>query len=283
MSKLGRLPSSIILCTGSDKIRNNAGTDLVRRFVDFGSMPCFIGLWELAKDPERQKVLQDAYTVFCNTYAANLELPGPYLRARFTENTDDTMDAWMTVNQDFGTVRFRFPKSKLIYFARETMFHEADITRTAPATGWYFITPGYGTLWPKWPIIVSELVPGALAPVKWEEVFVGRYSSHQVTRFWRAIPPTPDYVAMGCVGLTGTSASSIPKQPPPELADRFRAVHKRALTGAKQGVHGTFYGDEGRKIYGIDGRYWFAGYELPFKEDCFRLDPKGAQLEGDGW
>jgi hypothetical protein len=163
------------------------------------------------------------------------------------------------------------------------MIHEADITRTAPATGWYFITPGYFGLSGRLPIIVSELVAGALAPVKWEEVFVGNYYSDKVTRFWRAIPPTPDYVAMGCVGMTGTSASSIPKQPPPELADRFRAVHKRALTSAKDGVNNVYWDDEGRKIYAIDARYWFAGYELPFKEDCFRLDPKGAQLEGDGW
>jgi hypothetical protein len=133
------------------------------------------------------------------------------------------------------------------------------------------------------PITVYELVTGALAPVKWEEVFVGNYYSDKVTRFWRAIPPTPDYVAMGCVGTTGTSASSIPEQPSPELANRFRAVHKRALTSAEWGIYGIYYGDGKRKIYAIDGRYWFVGYELPFTEDCLRLDPKGAQLEGDGW
>jgi hypothetical protein len=161
------------------------------------------------------------------------------------------------------------------------MFHEANITRAASDSGWHFITPGFRDS--EVPIIVSELVKGALAPVKWEEIFVSDAYDSKVTRFWRAIPPTPDYVAMGCVGMTGTSASSIPKQPPPELADHFRAVHKRALTGAKEGVYNVKYDPEGRMIYAIDARYWFVGYELPFAEDCLRLDPKGAQLEGSGW
>jgi hypothetical protein len=283
MSKLGQLLSSTILRACPDELCNNASTNFVYRFVDFGSKPCFVGLWELATKPERRKVLQDAYTVFVNTYATDLELPGPYLRARFTANIDEAKTAYMSINRNTQYLHLNFPRSKLICLTRKITFHEADITRTAPTTGWHFITPGLGGGDSRLPIIVSELVVGALAPVKWEEVFVAKYFSDKVTRFWRAIPPTSDYVAMGCVGMTGTSASSIPEQPPAELADRFRAVHKRALTGAKWGVYGLYTGDEGRKIYGIDGRYWFAGYELPFKEDCFMLDPKGAQLEGDGW
>jgi hypothetical protein len=133
------------------------------------------------------------------------------------------------------------------------------------------------------PIIVSELVPGALAEVKWEEIFVASYYSSKVTRFWKAIPPTPDYVAMGCVAMTGTSVSAIPKQPPAELVKRFRAVHKSALTQATYGVYGIYHSDGPRVVYGVDYRYWFADVELPFKEDCLRLDPKGAVLEGNGW
>jgi hypothetical protein len=161
------------------------------------------------------------------------------------------------------------------------MFHEADITRTAPASGWYFISPGFEDT--DLPIIVSELVKGALAPVKWEEVSASNSAQSSTTRFWRAIPPTPDYVAMGCVGVTDTSASSIPEQPPAWLSDQFRAVHKRALTSAKEGASQIVIGLEGYMIYAVDARYWFVGYELPFAEDCLRLNPKGAQLEGGGW
>jgi hypothetical protein len=148
---------------------------------------------------------------------------------------------------------------------------------------WYYITPGGPVSTRQIPIIVSEMVPGALAEVKWEEIFVARYYNDKFTRFWKAIPPTPDYVAMGCVAMIGKSVSAIPKQPSPELVKRFRAVHKRALTRAKTGVYPAYNTDGPWVVYGVDYRYWFADVELPFNEDCLRLDPKGTVLEGSGW
>jgi hypothetical protein len=122
MSRLGRLPSLIILRTCSDEIRNNASTEFVHRFVEFGSMPCFVGLWELATQPDRRKVLQDAYTVFVNTYTQDLELPGPYLRARFTTNIDETKNAYMSIKQHSAHVYLNFPRSKLIILLESRRF-----------------------------------------------------------------------------------------------------------------------------------------------------------------
>ncbi|KAF9030960.1 hypothetical protein BDZ89DRAFT_1132088 [Hymenopellis radicata] len=230
-------------------------------FVDFGSLPSFTGLWEFASTPARRDVLQQAYTTFIKLYAKDLTLPGPFVRARFTQALDTSKTASMSVAPNHsGHINLTFPANRV--------------------DEWYYITPGAGT---EPSIIISELVSGALAPVKWEEIFVAPFYSSKVTRFWKAIPPTPDYVAMGCVAMTGTSASAIPSQPPAALAGRFRAVHKSALTQSKNGVYGIYHSDGPRVVYAVDYRYWFADVELPFKEDCLRLDPKGAVLEGSGW
>ena len=58
------------------------------RFVEFGSTPAFVGLWEFASTPQRRTVLQQAYAEFIRLYTADLSLPGPYLRARLAGATD---------------------------------------------------------------------------------------------------------------------------------------------------------------------------------------------------
>jgi hypothetical protein len=52
------------------------------RFIDFGSLPCFTGIWEFATTQARRDELQSAYTQFVATYTADLGFPGPYVQAR---------------------------------------------------------------------------------------------------------------------------------------------------------------------------------------------------------
>ncbi|KAI0684447.1 hypothetical protein BC835DRAFT_1310575 [Cytidiella melzeri] len=227
-------------------------------FVEFGSLPCLTGLWEFASTPARRDVLQKAYAQFVTLYGQDLTLPGPFLRARLTGDNDESKDAYASV--DGGNfINYKFPANR--------------------SDGWYLISSGLGGYGA---VIVKELVPGALAQVKWEEIWVtpGPYSKS--TRFWRAIPPTPDYLAMGVVAVMASSASALPSQPPAALAGNFRAVHKSALTAAVTGAtRQRSY--QNHRFFGVDMRYWFADTQFPPKLDCFRLDPKGVVLEGDGW
>jgi hypothetical protein len=135
-------------------------------------------------------------------------------------------------------------------------------------------------------IIVFELpaVKNALAPVKWEEAFMISNKSketipalYQTIRMWRAIPPTPDYIALGCVGmLIWTPSEAIPIDPSPEVADRFRAVHKSALTAASAGVTREYRCEGNEVIFAVDDRYWYADTALLAKQDCYKLDPKNV-------
>lgn len=149
--------------------------------------------------------------------------------------------------------------------------------------GWYWISPSVL----KTPAtLVKELVPGALAPVTWVEAFVATYFG-RVTRFWRAVPPTLDYIAVGFVAMAGSSASAIPSQPPADLAGQFRAVHKLAMTGASTGVPDNWvyhnYDDRKKMVFAVDYRYWLADLEVPRKADLFVLDPKMTIQEWRRW
>ncbi|KAI0696461.1 MAC/Perforin domain-containing protein [Cytidiella melzeri] len=233
-------------------------------FVDFGSLPCFVGIWEFATSQARRDELQRAYAQFVTLYTQDLSMPGPYLHARLSDNFDDNKDACLSVGTDgeSGHVVLKFP--------------------TTRSDGWYFISPAIsGTKC----VLAKDLVPGALAPVKWVEAYVGPYNQgDKVTRFWRAVPPTSDYVALGCVAMMGNSAREIPSQPPAELASQFRAVHKRALTGAVYGVLNWIYSStQNRKIFAVDTRYWFADLEIPLKGDCYVLDPQATVKDWSGW
>lgn len=130
--------------------------------------------------------------------------------------------------------------------------------------------------------IASELVPGALAPVKWEPAFIGScHGGNTHTTYWRAIPPTSDYIALGCVASMTPASSSNPTQPPDSIARRFRAVHKRAITAAKNGVTTSwkYYNYPQDVVYIIDGRYVHGDTALPHKSDCYILDPKNTVEE----
>jgi hypothetical protein len=125
---------------------------------------------------------------------------------------------------------------------------------------------------------VSELqaVKGVFAPVNWEKAFDGKlFSFFGTIRFWRAVPPTTDYVALGCVGmLLPTSSGEMLEQPPQELVERFRAVHKSTLTAASTGVTTTYQGKGRQFIFAVDDRYWYADTDMLVKQDCYKLDPK---------
>ncbi|KAI0341931.1 hypothetical protein BDW22DRAFT_219508 [Trametopsis cervina] len=78
-------------------------------FVDFGSDPCFTGLWEFASTPERQQTLKNAYPQFIKLYSKDLELPGPYLEARLTSTFDDSQNAYISLKDNTGHVTLKYP------------------------------------------------------------------------------------------------------------------------------------------------------------------------------
>ncbi|KAI0091170.1 hypothetical protein BDY19DRAFT_686686 [Irpex rosettiformis] len=231
-------------------------------FVDFGSLPCFVGLWEFASTQARRDALKNAYAQFVKLYTADLTLPGPYLEARSTTNFDDSKNAPISVGSTGyeGNIIIKYP--------------------VARSDGFYLLSPSPGD---GEATTARELVPGALAPVKWEEAFVGPYYKNAYTRVWRAIPPTSDYIALGFVSMTRSSISEIPAQPPASLADQFRAVHKLALTGASKGVSQIFHSSGNRVVFEVDYRYWHGDTEVPVKSDCFVLDPKMTIKNWSGW
>ncbi|KAI0766732.1 hypothetical protein BC629DRAFT_1596249 [Irpex lacteus] len=211
-------------------------------FVDFGSLPCFVGLWELTTNQTRQKQLKDGYAQFVKLYTQI---------CRFLVRT------WKPVDMKA---------------------HYCSLSPTR-SDGFYLITLQF-----KHPQYHRQgACPGALAPVKWEEAFVGPYYSDSVTRVWRAIPPTSDYVALGFVSMTRKSIGDIPAQPPASLAGSFRAIHKLALTGAAVGAHAVFHSSGNRVVYWVDYRYWYADIEVPEKSDCYVLDPKMTIKNWSGW
>ncbi|KAI0341925.1 hypothetical protein BDW22DRAFT_1345703 [Trametopsis cervina] len=229
-------------------------------FVDFGSDPCFTGLWELASTAERTQTLKNAFPQFIKLYAKDLELPGPYLEARLTSTFDYNQNAYISVSHNTGHVTLMYPPAR--------------------SDSWYMISSGLGGTEA---VLAKELVPGALSPVGWEEAYLGPYYSDKVTRVWRAVPPTDQYLALGTVAMTGDSGYSLPSQPPDWLAGRFRAVHKRALTTATVGVTGHYDSNPPDEIYWVDYRYWNADTELPRDQDCFVLSDSMTVKDWSGW
>ncbi|KAI0690009.1 hypothetical protein BC835DRAFT_1308110 [Cytidiella melzeri] len=233
-------------------------------FVDFGSFPCLIGLWDFASTPDRCNVLREAYKTYVATYTPDLGITGPYIWARISYDLPERKNAYAAVSN--GWITYKFPD------------YNDD--------GWYFITPGLGG---RGAIIAKELVPGALAKVKWQEIFVAPARDIAIiqppcTRFWRAISPSSDYVAMGVVAVSAIAASQLPSEPPAALADHFRALHRSAVIPALTGVSRTFT-FESRYFFAIDDIYWFAGKQLPPQAECFRMGPHKQMviLEGDDW
>ena len=131
-------------------------------------------------------------------------------------------------------------------------------------------------------IIASEIVAGALAPVKWELACEQVNKDLTATGFWRAIPPTSDYVALGSIGFNGTLIS-IAMGPPEQLASRFRAVHKRALKAASSGVTDVYTSaaNDKCKIFSVDDRYWYADRATLDKRDCVIFDPEQVDEQFD--
>ena len=129
-------------------------------------------------------------------------------------------------------------------------------------------------------------MPGALAPVKWEYAFEGANAGGKTrTTFWRAIPPTPDYIALGCVASMNPMSSPAPTQPPSSITARFRSVHKRALKAPAKKLTPIYhnYGYKQGVAYGVEGRYISGDTILPNKADCYIFDPKNVVEEFTQW
>jgi hypothetical protein len=83
------------------------------RFVEFGSKPAFLGIWELAATPDRRDELYNVLKQYAKLYAQNLELPGPYLTVRSTNDFDD--DKNMPIKTKTGDITVKFPKSESLH------------------------------------------------------------------------------------------------------------------------------------------------------------------------
>jgi hypothetical protein len=84
------------------------------RFVDFGSLPCFTGIWEFATTQARRDVLQNAYTQFVSTYTADLGFPGPYVQVRMYLDDDFSSHPGMILADPTGNfITMDFPPSRL--------------------------------------------------------------------------------------------------------------------------------------------------------------------------
>ncbi|KAH7904771.1 MAC/Perforin domain-containing protein [Hygrophoropsis aurantiaca] len=213
------------------------------QLVDFGSTPCLTGLWEFASTPQRRDVLAEAFKKFASGNGNKLGLPGPYVRVREAELSGEG-SVLVPKPDDGGVALLCFPEA------------------TDP---WYPI--GFGDL------VVSEEVPGALSPVKWEEAFTAIYTLTAAplqAKFWRAIPPTPDYAVLGCIGISGVNVDL-----PDRIAKQVRAVHKSALTKAKDlsklGDFGT-----AKYLYYVDDQFCLPGPGLHV-EDCYNFDFRPEQ------
>ena len=103
--------------------------------------------------------------------------------------------------------------------------------------------------------------------------------------FWRAIPPTSDYLALGGVASINPRGFNPPSQPPANIVARFRAVHKRAITAFTGKTTPIYWitnpsgsGTAGA-VYGLDSRFISADTVLPNQADRYRFDPKNVVEE----
>ncbi|KAH7904462.1 MAC/Perforin domain-containing protein [Hygrophoropsis aurantiaca] len=231
-------------------------------FVDFGSGSGLIGLWELVLTPVRRTTLRTAYKLFASGNGNQLSLPGPYIRV-----TPGTL----------------IREGAVPLHATEDKWDKA-LCYPAATDPWYPL--GFG------PITVSELVPGALSPVKWKEAFTAGFPGMEniaTLKFWRAEPPTPDYVVLGSVGTVVTiyAPFQISVEPfqtlfpglgpeLPDIAKQVRAVHKSALTKAKS-LDVFFDLGDAKKIYAVDKMFLLAGRGLHL-DDLYAFDPAKVKV-----
>ncbi|KAI0683623.1 hypothetical protein BC835DRAFT_1423177 [Cytidiella melzeri] len=233
-------------------------------FIEFGPSPCLRGLWEFASTPDRRNVLKQAYETCVTNFNPHLGIAGPYLKAR--ETLDTTGSASVIVASSGSWIYYEYP------YRRDT----------SPFDGWYLISLGLtGTigLSETFPVILAqELVPGALAQVTWEVILtVPAKAEKRHTRFWRAIPPTSDYVAMGVFAFTDLSGNH-KSQPPEKLVRYFRAVHKSALAASSVTLEYSF---RENKYFCVGNTHWFAGKQLPREKDLFTLHSPMVVWEDD--
>lgn len=111
------------------------------------------------------------------------------------------------------------------------------------------------------------------------------------TFFCRAIPPSDDHLALGCIASTALNkwpesiifdkfneqefmAMFGETTPSANVADRFRAGYKSALTLlTKEVTPGFASALDGKDVFCYDQRHVFADTALPSKADCYVLHP----------
>ena len=218
--------------------------------------------------------------MFINTYQTDLTLPAPYLHGVLSKSADPNRIVIFFAN---GASGFDLLPTRMFSFLFFSVFSLSPYYLIARSDDWYWVTPGSegdGL------ILVKELVSGALAPVKWEHLYTDRDPKDEYrTTFWRAIPPTRDYVALGYVGFTVWGKGGETPKEPPTIAQRFRAVHKKCLTGSSLQI--TSIGPLGRRpelfSFIVDYRYNYVDYEPPRQFDFYVLDPKMTIRDWEGW
>ncbi|OBZ74161.1 hypothetical protein A0H81_06203 [Grifola frondosa] len=180
-------------------------------FVDFGSIPGFVPLWQLASTTSRQNVLKDAYGQYCRDFVPQFQISGPYLRLTPVKSLDACGKMTLVSIEPSWNMYTYPPSVDDLYYVSQPW--------SVGLLG--FASTTYGAA-------ISEIITGVLAPVvRWETVTTdSRYG-----RVWKGYGPNSDYVVLSnvCYSLGGQP----PAQPPTELVKSMRAIHRCALKAAK--------------------------------------------------
>ncbi|KAK0187423.1 MAC/Perforin domain-containing protein [Armillaria mellea] len=241
--------------TWADSVKNYPA------FVDFGGTPAFTALYQLASTKARQDELKDAYATYCKNYSTSLMIPGPYLRARFTQSNPRVAS--------FTTTDFRQGKPDPVVFYTFSYGVGDDYVGLSQQ---FTVSQSISYNWPDG-APVKALVPGVLVPVtRWETYrdFVDFPSSggRTYTRIWRGFGPTDDYVVLSHIAYTWVDQSDMTSQPPALPFNPINAVHKSALKpGTYASQHGASDGDGKMaiwEVYDENGKP-VEGFPIPWK------------------
>ncbi|OBZ73729.1 hypothetical protein A0H81_06231 [Grifola frondosa] len=174
-------------------------------FVDFGSTPAFVPLWQLASTAGRQNVLRDAYDRYCRDFVPEIQIKGPYLHVTPVRCLDASGVLITLEGNGIGSFITFPPAVDNLCYVSQPWGRESPTTYAGAA--------------------VSELVPGVLAPVvKWEKVA----TSASISAIWRGYGPSEDYVVLSNVCAVGFN-----DVPPANL----RQLYSSTPSGAVWEIH----------------------------------------------
>ncbi|KAK0502088.1 hypothetical protein EDD18DRAFT_1426653 [Armillaria luteobubalina] len=255
---------------GNQNFLNNidAWSDSVKdypAFVDFGGIPAFTALYQLASTKARQDELKDAYATYCKNYSTSLIIPGPYLRARLVKSNPSVAS--------FTTTDSRQGKpDPVVFYAFSYRVGDGYIGLSQQ----FSVSQSINHDWPDG-APVKALVPGVVVPVtRWEifKDFVDMPGPLTLpltyTRIWRGYGPTDDYVVLSHIAYTWRNRNDMTDQPPALPFNPINAVHKSTLKpgtyAVRHGVSSNWPEDKMSvwEVYG-ENRVPVEGFPIPWK------------------